>query len=1237
MNEQENNRLQVNGETARKLLQFLDDAPSRPSLHEAGCSVPQTQKGSGDDCPSEETYMKLALGFMQGKATDTLLTHAASCGLCGRRLQLYLEAEDGTPSLEELAAIAEMVVMQKHWQDELAQKLASTKRRKRPSFWRAPIGRITSLGAIAALVLGAVLLTMWQSSLHAPDRQLAVAYSEDRTLELRIPKANWARYSPPDHTRGSSSDREAPALLDARAHLARDLEKAPQSPRLLELQARADVLNQKYDAAVDVLDRLIATGPITAGLLTDAASAYFERGLATGSESDRSTALDYVRRADEMAPTDPVILFNEGIVMEDRGQVINAVEVWNRYLTVERDPKWAAEGKRRLDALEQTLNRLKSHQSRIDRMLATPASMDALAADTSRLAALDEELATYELDKLLLAAYPVVNDPTASPQAGSPKARASPCNDRCQATRRLLKALGHSLETQHQDPWLTNLISPAFNSLSDTEQAEYAQALNVFAHAMHKNLLIDSTEGERLAAQAAFLFHEIRGNPSNENRALRLAADVGELRSSLEQMLSLQFETDFTRCRAFAQSRGPLWKEDPQYPWIHIVKMVTDVVCDSTPELRLESDKLADAALSLAESSHYPFLISRIHMRMADKAYDSGDMDLAERIALSELKILESKDTPGIRLLGTLDFFVYVAGESLYPRATALYQKELLDWLEANGEHTIGALTRLNLSRLFMRTGQMAAAEQQLHLAYEEIKQAGMQDSKINPLMDAETALAALLLERHDLTGAQTYLQRAAVHRETTTEPWGLHLFAETSGQLKLEQKDYAQAEKYLESEIHRNEDRDRVNEASVAQAEFAEQDHDLYAELAATWLAQGRPAEDVLALWERFRMRSHAQPVIPCAGELLHCGSFQLAAALRRLGNNVLLGQIILLDRVLIYRADRNGVTWKEQYIQQQDLLGSEQRFERAVGSPGTSIQTVNTLGAELRDILLPEILLPANPDSVLLLESDPLLHNLAWPALPASDGPLGLTIPIAQVRSILAIKEADLGESRLRQAASFEDEGKQALIIGASTPAADEVPLPEAIEEAQSVRLLLNAPAPLLGTQATSSSIAAHIGSATILHFAGHALQRTDGTELLLARSSTRDQMPWIDGKFFRQHPPRACRLAVLSACASGNRVASWNHPFQDLVETLASAGVEDVVATEWQTDSQASVSFMNVFYASMEGGDSAPFALMKARRVLSGNSLYKNPYYWAAYSETSAQIPNSHGKLYVRQQAR
>jgi len=197
----------------------------------------------------------------------------------------------------------------------------------------------------------------------------------------------------------------------------------------------------------------------------------------------------------------------------------------------------------------------------------------------------------------------------------------------------------------------------------------------------------------------------------------------------------------------------------------------------------------------------------------------------------------------------------------------------------------------------------------------------------------------------------------------------------------------------------------------------------------------------------------------------------------------------------------------------------------------------------------------------------------------------------------------------------------------------AGEMAPLPDALKEARNVNRFLNSSELLLGEQATSSNVAARLGSATIFHFAGHSVQTKNGTELLLAADRPNEQFPWVDGEFLRQHPPRACRLAVLSACATGSRDASWDHPLQDMVETLSALGVPAVVATRWQIDSGAAVPLMNDFYASLAKGNSVAMALTSARRVQFGQSLYNNPYYWGAYYVTGTESTRPTGELNAR----
>jgi CHAT domain-containing protein len=441
----------------------------------------------------------------------------------------------------------------------------------------------------------------------------------------------------------------------------------------------------------------------------------------------------------------------------------------------------------------------------------------------------------------------------------------------------------------------------------------------------------------------------------------------------------------------------------------------------------------------------------------------------------------------------------------------------------------------------------------------------------------------------------------------------------------------YDVAGQALESDIRSSEGKDVRGGDRATAAEYAQQDHDLYAELAATWLAQGRSPESVLALWERFRLRSRGLPIAQCRGGALDCEQPLLLAEQHRLESSLLIGQIMLLDRVLIYRVDRNTVNWSEKAVRRQDILDAAQTLERAVSSPYSSAETAAKLGTNLSNALLPQLPASLNPDATLLLEPDPMLQNLSWPVLPTQVGALGLQYPLAEVRSILTFSSNREGGHN----SGFLD-GGSALVIGASVAAEGEPPLPEAMKEADSVSALLHSSDLLLGKQATTTYVASAIGSATIFHFAGHALQTGSGTELLLAATSPGEKRPWVDGEFLRRHPPHACRLAVLSACATGVREAAWNHPLQDIVETLGSLGVPEVVATRWQIDSSAAIPFMDAFYANLRRGTSVAMALASARGVLCRKSLYRNPYYWGAYYVTGREAMQSGGEYRARAQA-
>jgi tetratricopeptide (TPR) repeat protein len=1082
-------------------------------------------------------------------------------------------------SPEEAAEVAGLATTTPEWQRNLAVELARTPhgRARRIYLWAG--------AALAASLLIASVLTVWWQRANTPERLLAEAYSHDRIFELRIPGAGFADVTPGAHLRGSATGRESSRLLDGRAGIERHLENAPEDPHWLQLEARADLLEEKFDPAIDILDRLLAAGPATPSLLVDDASAYFQRGTAAGSENDRATALEYLRRADELAPGDPVVLFNEAVVMEDRGQVMNAVETWTRYLKFERDPRWLAEGDRRLKALEQKLNRLNSHQSRMEQHLATPQAMRALAGDSATLAGIDEELSSTLLPRLLNSAFPM-------PAA---RTRGSPCAENCQAARTLLHSLAASLQRNHHDPWLTQLLPPD----SSSPDSNFIQAAHALSEAISQDVQGDYLIAQQNALMAGRLFHTL-GNAAGEDRA------------RVESAYALQRSENLPGCFKAAH---PLLGRDSQFAWIQIHALTQDALCDPAPGTAAENNPAFDRAVNMAHSSGYTLLELRARNLLGASAVDSEDAEAAWRIYLPTIRKFYDGDYPAIRLYSTLSGLEQVEAGTPRVQHALLLQREVVAVLALTQARQLMPTERFKLASAAIRAGAVQEAQAQMRLAQDELAANGGGESVKGLLAENEIALANLYLERRDLAAAGQMLDAAHGHIEGGQNSYHRRDYAVARGELALAQGHPEAAETMLRSAVLEAE---RLGSKGGAESiVMARQDRGTYAVLAGVWLAQGRTGKEILALWERYRLRILGLPPPACPENGLNCLQTELEPALRRLGPDRVLGQIVLMDRLLLYQAGAQGVSFSQVPLREDDVLKAAAPLELAVSSPATPMDAVDREARRVGDIFLAQLEASGKPPAggQLLLETDPLLGNLPWPSVEIAEGPIGLQFNLEESPSLLLDRsEADVGASSVRAM------GKP-LIVGASIAWGENQLLPEVLNEARAVARFGDGPNLLLAGQATEARVAARLGTALTIHFAGHAAQQDGATRLLLAPSenSAEQAGPWLDSGLLRRHPPRTARLAVFSACSTGKKEEGWNHGMGDIVDTLASLGVPDVVATRWQIDSVSAVPMMDAFYGGLAKGLTVPQALTAARQSLSRDARYRHPYYWAAYYAT------------------
>jgi tetratricopeptide (TPR) repeat protein len=1179
----------------KKALDELMEGRGLPGEDAHGDSPGARKTGPEAGCPEVSAWIALlgaevSTADAKGKArVEALMAHAAQCNRCAESLRM-LTAE-ATP--EESAELSRLASASPGWQHDLAIELARTpyrsagSRKTRFYLW-------TGAGLAASLVL-AVAGGLWWQRANTPERLLAEAYSHDRIFELRMPDAGYANITPQTHVRGGAASHESARLLDARARIERELENAPEDPHWLQLEARSDILEEKFDPAIDILDRLLAAGQPTSSLLVDDAAAYFQRGATTGSENDRTTALEYLRHADELAPGDPVVLFNEAVAMEDRGQVMNAVETWNRYLRFERDPRWLADGRRRLQALEQKLNQMKTHQSRMEQNLAKPQAMLALAGDPAALGAIDEELSGTLLPKLLIPAFPLPVDCS----RGSPCAPV--CADACLAARTLLHALAASLERNHQDPWLTQLLLPdSLPAKSSQTNLDYTRAINALARGIDADVTGDYLGAQRETLKAGETFH-LLGNAAGEDRA------------QVERSYALMRASNIAGCYGAAHS---LLGRDPQFASIQIYDLTQDTICDPHPGSVQENNPAYLHAEAMAEERKYTLLELRARIMLGAAAVDAGDTETAWRIGMATASRFFAGDYPPIRLYATLSGLYEVERGTPRVREALLVQREVLGVVGLTPSRALIPTERLNLAAAAIRAGAVGEAQEQEKQAQAELAANGGEESIQGFLAENEIAMSMLFLERHDQAAAAKMLDGADWHMAGEDNSYHRRDYAQARGQLELAEGHPELAENKLREAILEEE---RLAGAGGADGiVLAQQDRGLYAVLAGVWLGQGRSGEDVLALWERYRLRILGEAVPVCPAQGLDCLKPRLTEALGRMGENQLLGQIVLLDRLLLYRASGRGVVWTEMPVGRQELLAAAAPLEFAVSSPATPMAVVSRAARKVGDILLGQLDTHdagAGTSGVLLLEADPLLGNLPWPSAETDAGPIGLHFNLEESPSLLL----DIGTG---SAMAGRTAGRS-LIVGASVAGGENSILPEVLDEAKAVARFGNAPNLLLAGEATEPEVASWLTTAASIHFAGHAAQQDGGTRLLLApgrpqasQNEAEPQRPYLDSALFRKHPPRNAQLAVFSACSTGKKEEGWNHGMGDIVDTLASLGVPDVVATRWQIDSESAVPMMDAFYGGLAKGLTVPEALTTARQTLIRDGRYRHPYYWAAY---------------------
>ena len=1143
------------------------------------------------NCPAAEVWHEIAGGVTSPAETLTHIEHASRCDHCGPLLRAAMTEFtelNGQLSEAERIYILALDSANAEWQQGLAQRIARTgrsqsrlqaeresTRRESTAWWRLKWmsgPRLAMAGsALIAVVAGGSWLTIQQHQPAAAERLLARAYSERRTLELRIAGAD---YAPLRVSRGpdASFTSRPPALLKAEALIAAELVSHPADPAWLQAQAQADVLEGKYDAAVEALHRALELEPNSPTPLIDLATAYSQRAQQEGSTQDFGRAYESLSRALNSRPDDPVALFNRAMVAERQFLFHQALEDWEHYLKLDPSSQWAEEARSHANAVRE---KLKAYEGGA-KLLLSPEQVAAAAGDATLAGEVDERVEEYLHD--------AVRNwlPEAFPEAGT---KANP-----DASRALFFLAGLTSQ-RHGDRWLADLLRGA-------SAPSFPQAVRALSRANQAN---DTDEFDVSRQQAGLAEHLFRGSGNT----------AGALRAEFEELLESQMSRRDEECR-LRSIAGEAESKRHSYNWLQIQMGLEESVCSVFGGDTGAFEKAARRALDGAQQTNYGALYLRALGFVAESRLTMGDRSSDWKLVSTGLERYWSGQFPAMR-----GYNLY--GEEGLATEADQTNLRLAVWREAAALIDPGEDLMLR-AEIHKAIATAASAARQPEMAEQQYEEAARLYSlapqtaaiRVNRLW-SEIRVAQMETRQSAFDEALARLTRVQDEVAQVSSDNLAQIFYSTLGEVQLRSHHVADAEQAFRPAL-RLAEQTLTSLTPENRTIWSKDAAPVYLGLTEAELVQGRELEslDMFEWYLGAPLRAGKRGAR--TSEYLPDRS-RLSDSLSVLSNQTVLAFGVLPDGLAIWSYDDRGVSVKwipksAQDLQElQDLVAN---FYGQCSDPNSELSALRRNARRLYASLIAPVEQQLAPGRTLVIEADGWLARLPFEALLDSNGQYLIE------RAPIVHSLGQDSESVLRGDAAISADAP-ALVVGSTASSAADglIPIPDVALEVDAVAGSFHSAHVLKGGEATLSAVRNVLPSVAVFHFVGHSLAVPQGTGLLLESEDGRANIPQLlDANAARRIPMQSLQLAVLSACstASGSGGASG---FDSITDAFLRAGVPHVVASRWAVDSAETVGFVTDFYRNALAGHAVPAAIRLTSRKMLTNPSTLHPYYWSMFA--------------------
>ncbi len=1144
----------------------------------------------GSGCPPEDTWSTLAAGLMRDEEAAPFITHAATCGWCGPRLKEAMHDLADDITAEEQEALAKLPSASPGWQRAMAEKLAAQQRRQedpqpdpKPAFrWWPKLAWAIALPAVAIIAVGVGWLVWLKTREPDVNALLAQAYTEQRTIELRMP---GAKYGPMRVERGPQARDLPQQFYSAQTIIKTELAKHPEDPAWLQAQAKAHLLEWDYENAIRELDHALRKKPDDPGLLLDKATALFQQvkqAKAAGSPADidYSQAVQLLSTVLKKKPDNFVALFNRAIIYEEMHLPKDAIEDLNRYLTIDSTSEWANDARERLERLQR---QLQTHLEALATPLADPATFMRLANDPHSVNRLEQRIEDYQ--EIAITDW-------------LPSAFSSDMNASAARKEQLeaLHALGDLLATRHRDTWLSELL-PVIHVPSS------ALAIKSLQKAVTSSNGGDAAGEYQAATEALHLFRSMSNS-------------AGVARSQVEQVHARQRAQKGNDCLDKGKEAAATLNHN-SYRWLRAQLEIDEGACSMMVGKFDQARAFIAAANKDIDAGHYPFLQLRSMGIGASIETDAGN--LVASWAMNEqglAKFWEIDFAPAIRAQQFYDDLVYAA-EALQQWNVALaLGKESANAISLTSNRTTEIAVRQHLAEIAVRAGDFDVATEQLQQSKSLL---GDLPSSEGFAVYGEIIHAEIDLQEGRLKEAEARLAEAEPKFQEISSFTLPLSFYQIYGEVLRSDHRTNEAEAALRRAIAIAEANLHTIKTPVARDFWIHETGEAYRSLVSLELAKENK-EEALAVWEWYLSAPLRRSLtsVPDFGSSL--GSLFLHKAISNLSDETVVSYALVPEGLAVWVFDDHGINFELINRSPSQISSLVHRFASMCAEPNSDLAHLRAIGRDLYDLFILPIAGRLNPSRTLVVEIDPRIADLPLQAMMGPDDRY-LIEDFAVDYSPGILYQAQLRPSAVISA------NARALVVGSTAnvlgPGRSFLTV-NGVQEAEEIAKKFEHPLLLTAEKATVENLESLLPDSEVFHFAGHAFSDSISGGLVMRSSNgSRKTEIWGGGQAaqglsaLRPDLFRRSQLVVLAACSTGKSHYERREIHGELVRTLLAARVPHIVATSWDVDSEATEHFMNSLYGALLSGKHVPAALQTAAIDLKSIFDTQHPYYWAAFA--------------------